>query len=256
MPRSRICRLLRSLGPALAGGALVGCVGGGAPDDPYALPGRSLDFGAAGADGEEGEAPEAGSNQSHYPLIDGASWTYRHTSLTDRDWNETATMAAARDGSFILSDEEDAQGEQTQSTLVVTGSRVFRTRKQVLVDGEQVLETAYDPAFLRYDEAWTRAGTSVTLDDAWTQRCVIESAASSCAAGAVETGVTTHVYTVLDLASRVTVPAGEFAAVKVQRDNPTDFETKLFWFAAGVGKVREENLETGAVEELSAYEIP
>jgi hypothetical protein len=52
------------------------------------------------------------------------------------------------------------------------------------------------------------------------------------------------------------VPAGDFSAVKVQRDNLSAPETKLFWFAAGVGKIREENPTTGAVTELTAYEIP
>jgi hypothetical protein len=61
---------------------------------------------------------------------------------------------------------------------------------------------------------------------------------------------------VLDVAAKLTVPAGSFKAVKIQRDNVTSPETKLFWFVAGVGKVREENPATGAVEELSAYEIP
>lgn len=257
MPRSKIRPLLRSwLGQALACGPLVGCVGGGAPSDPYALPGSSELAAAAGAPGDELETPAAGSKQSHFPLRDGASWTYRHTSFAEEDWDETATMTETSDGSFVLSGEEDAQGEQTQSTLVVVGSGVYRAQKQVLIDGELVLETAYEPAFLRYDEAWTRAGASVTLDDAWTQRCVLDSAASSCAPGALESGVTTHVYTVLDVAAKVTVPAGEFAAVKIQRDNKTDFETKLFWFAPGVGKVREENPESGAVEELSAYRSP
>ena len=54
----------------------------------------------------------------------------------------------------------------------------------------------------------------------------------------------------------LTVPAGTFKSVKIRRDNVSDPETKLFWFAAGVGKIREENPSTGAVSELTAYEIP
>jgi hypothetical protein len=189
-------------------------------------------------------------------LVDGARWTYRHTSYVEDSWDESATLTATSDAAFVLADEEDAAGEQTQSTLTVLGTRVYRSRKQVWVGEELVLETSYDPAFLRYDEAWTQAGTSVTLDDAWQQRCVIASSASSCAPGAVKLGSTTHIYTVLDVSAQVSVPAGDFTTVKIQRDNPTDQETKLFWFAVGVGKVREENPETGALEELSAYEIP
>lgn len=255
MPRPKIYRPpSRWLCQALACGSLVGCVGGGAPDDPYALPGSTEEVVATGG---SSSAPrlDAGAKESHFPLVDGATWTYHHTSLNDEDWDEVATMRASGDG-FVLSDEEDAKGEQSQSTLMIDGSGVYRVQKRALVGGELALTTDYDPAFLRYDEAWTQAGASVTLDDAWTQRCVIASAASDCAPGAIETGVTTHIYTVLELAAKVTVPAGEFTTVKIRRNNPIELETKWFWFAVGVGKVREENQETGAVEELSAYEIP
>lgn len=254
MPRRNIQALFRRLlGSTWPCAALFGCVGGGAPDDPYALPGRSTVVAAAGSSSIE--PVDAGSRRSHFPLSDGATWTYHHTSFLDESWDEVANMRA--DGAaIIVADEEDAKGEQTQSTLVIDGTRVYRVKKQVLVGEALAVSTTYDPAFLRYDEAWTESGASVTLDDEWRQECVVASSASNCAPGAVKTGRTTHVFTVLDVAAEVSVPAGDFTAVKIRRDNPTDYETKLFWFAAGVGKVREENLGTGAVEELSAYEIP
>jgi hypothetical protein len=203
--------------------------------------------------------PDAGSRQSHFPLVDGATWIYQHTNLVDDPWDETATMTATtydNADAFVLADQEDAKGEQTRSTLVIDGSRIYRAYKETAVDGEVAVSTSYDPAFLRYDEAWTQPGLSVTLDDDWTQTCVVASLASNCAPGAVKTGITSHSYKVLDVAAQVSVPAGDFTAVKIQRDNVLDPETKLFWFAAGVGKVREENPETGAVEALSRYEIP
>jgi hypothetical protein len=240
--------------------ASAGCVGGSAPSDPYALPGEHPEAAPSPSGGVlEGPSPAAGSRQSHFPLVDGASWTYQHTNLVDAPWEEgarvTATTYGGRDA-FVLTDEEDAEGEQTHSTLVVDGTRIYRTYKETAVGDEVAVTTTYDPAFLRYDEAWREVGTSVTLDDDWTQRCVVASSASNCAPGAMKLGRTSHTYTVLDVADAITVPAGTFNAVKIQRDNVLDPETKLFWFAVGVGKVREQNPETGAVEELSAYEIP
>jgi hypothetical protein len=237
---------------------LVGCVGGEAPSDPYALPGRTAVVTAAAGSASTGrEPPAAGSRDSHLPLVDGASFSYRHSNFLGESWDENATLTATGDSAaFALNGEEDAAGEQTRSTLTIDGSRIFRTRKRVLVSGQLVLETSYDPAFLRYDEAWTEVGLSVTLDDDWSQECVLSSSASSCAPGAVKLGTTTHTYTVLDLSAPVSVPAGDFMAVKIQRDNVADQETKLLWFALGVGKVREENTGTGAIEELRAYEIP
>jgi hypothetical protein len=77
-----------------------------------------------------------------------------------------------------------------------------------------------------------------------------------------------HVYTVEDVSESVTVPAGTFRnclRIRRERDltNPdlmgaTDQaeQDKLFWFAPGVGKVREENSMTGMTEVLVDYEIP
>lgn len=214
---------------------------------------------SAGSNDMPAPAQAAGSKHSHFPLVDGASWTYHHTTLVDDPWDETDTITrGAYQGQdvFVLSDEEDAQGEQTRSTHVIEGSRVYRAYKEVSLGDVVAVTTTYDPAFLRYDEAWTSTGQTVTLDDAWTQNCVVESAASKCAPGAVKIGTTTHTYTVLDTAEELTVSAGTFTTVKVQRDNVSEPEIKLFWFAAGVGKVREESPATGAVTELSAYEIP
>ena len=238
---------------------LSGCVGGGAPSDPYDLGRKPAIEASAGASSIDGPPPTAGSKASHFPLVDGTTWTYHHTNLVDDPWDETDSVVATTyqgGDAFILSDQEDAKGEQTRSTHVVDGTRVYRAYKEVAVGDEVAVTTTYDPAFLRYDEAWTNTGDTVTLDDDWKQVCVIASTASSCAPGAIKPGTTTHTYTVLDTADERKVPAGTFKAVKIQRDNVTSPETKLFWFAAGVGKIREENPTTGAVEELSAYEIP
>ena len=54
----------------------------------------------------------------------------------------------------------------------------------------------------------------------------------------------------------MTVPAGTFDAVKVQRVDPNTAETKLYWFAAGVGKVRDEAPATGEIAELTAFKLP
>ena len=259
MPLSRI-RPALVLGLSFAALSAVACVGGGAPSDPYDLGVKAPAItGAAGAGSIDEPPPEAGTRDSHFPLVDGSSWTYHHTNQVDDPWDETDTVTAGTykgEDVSILEDEEDAQGEQTHSTHIIDGTRVLRAYKEISVGDEVVQTTTYDPAFLRYDEAWTKSGQTVTLDDDWTQVCVIASSASNCAPGAIKPGSTTHTYTVLDVSAKITVPAGTFTTVKIQRDNVTKPETKLFWFAAGVGKVREESPTTGAVTALSAYEIP
>lgn len=247
---------------------VAGCVGGDAPDDPYRDDGGRGGSAAAGSGGHAGGAGEehaaagvvaAGSVESHFPLAAGAKWTYRHTTLTKEPWNEVATMSAGTyedKPAFILEDQEDAQGAKTRSTFVVDGTGVYRAYREVTVGGALALKVSYDPAFLRYDEAWSAAGQSETLDDDWVQTCVMTSVASKCAPGAVESGKTTHKYTVVNPHVSVTVPAGTFDCVEIERFNPDESETRRFWFSKGVGKVREEDAESGATEELADFVVP
>jgi hypothetical protein len=235
------------------------CVGSDAPDDPYqtGAAGHKSSANDAG-DAVAADSFDAGAADSRFPLVDGASWTYRHTSLTKQPWNEVASMSKTiYDGkpAFILEDEEDAEGAQTRSTLVVQGKGVFRAFREVRVGGALALQVKYDPAFLRFDEAWTKVGQNETLDDDWTQMCIMASVASKCAPGAVQTGKTTHTYTVAATHVEIEVPAGKFDTIEIERFNPDESETRRFWFAPGVGKVREEDAESGAVEELAEYHV-
>jgi hypothetical protein len=202
----------------------------------------------------------AGSKNSHFPLVDGATWVYHHTNPGKAaPWDETDTAHAATymgKPAFVYEDQEDAMGVQTHSTLVVDGTGVYRVYKENTIKGQVVFTVAYDPAFLRYDEAWTQMGQTVTLTDNWTQTCVQMSSVSKCAPGAVTPGMTTHTFTVVNPSVKVTVPAGTFDTVEIQRVDPMKNEIKLMWFAAGVGKVREEVPATMAVEELTSYMIP
>jgi hypothetical protein len=191
--------------------------------------------------------------------VDGATWTYHHTNPNKTPWDEIVTAKAATymgKPAFIYSDQEDAQGLQTHSTLVVNGTGVYRAYKEVAASGQTALTVTYDPAFLRFDEAWNMDGQTMTLTDNWTQQCVQMSAASKCAPGATTPGMTTHTFTVLKASTQMTSPAGTFDTVEIQRVDPATKETKLYWFARGVGKVREETPAAQAVEELVSYQIP
>jgi hypothetical protein len=202
----------------------------------------------------------AGSCDSHYPLIDGAVWDYHHTKPTKPDWDEHDSLRATtyHDApAFVLEDQEDGQGVQTHSTLAVDGSSVNRVYQEESVAGQVALTVTYAPPFLRFDEVWMQAGQSVTLTDKWTRTCLVGgTAASNCATGAVTPGMTTHKYTVIDVAAKITVPAGSFEAIEIERVDPETNETKDYWFVAGIGKVRDENPATQAVTELTSYTIP
>jgi hypothetical protein len=206
----------------------------------------------------------AADKAGHFPLVDGATWTYRHTNPGKMpvNWDEIDSARATTymgKPAFIFEDQEDAMGVQTHSTLTVEGTGVYRAYKENTIKGQTVLTVTYDPAFLRFDEAWTQMGQTVTLTDKWVQNCVVgNTVVANCTAGMMTPGMTTHVFTVVNPSTKVTVAAGTFDAVEIQRVDPNKNppETKLYWFAAGVGKVREEVPAAMAVEELVSYKIP
>lgn len=222
----------------------------------------------AGSGGSVSMALQAGAKDSHYPLVDGATWTYHHEypqNPAKMPWDEVATMHAATymdQPAFLLEDEEDAQGERSSSTMIVRGTQVLRVYKEVHVAGQLAFMTSYDPGFLRYDEAWLHVDDNSKLSYDSTQDCVMASTASKCAPGAVRVETTTHTFKVLSMHTEVTVAAGTFDTIEIERTNlgdPTldgDEETKRYWYAPGVGKVREEDQQTFATEELTTYAIP
>jgi hypothetical protein len=245
--------------PGTAGSKSDGTGGGGAAASDGAGGGSANPNGQSGAGATAGPFM-AGARDSHFPLVDRATWVYRHTNPSKTaPWSETDTARATTymgKPAFVYEDQEDAMGVQTHSTLTIDGTGIYRTYKENTVKGQVVFTVTYEPSFLRYDEAWTQIGQSATLTDNWTQTCVQMSSVSKCAPGAMTPGMTTHTFTVLNPKVSVSVPAGTFDTVEIQRVDPATEETKLMWFAAGVGKVREEVPATRAIEELTSYTIP
>jgi hypothetical protein len=247
--------------PKASGGGAPGTGGTASTSGAGGASGGPVANGTGGAGSPTAAAFPAGAKTSHFPLIDGASWTYHHTSAAKTaPWDETDTVKATTymgKPAFIFEDQEDAMGVQTHSTLVVNGTGVYRAYKENTIKGMTVLTVTYNPAFLRFDEAWTQMGQMVTLTDNWTQNCVVgNTVVSKCVTGTMTPGMTTHEFTVLNASVKITVPAGTFDTIEIQRVDPMAKVTKLFWFAAGVGKVREEVPAMMAVEELTSYKIP
>lgn len=240
---------------------LIACGGSEDFGDDAGQAGADEDSGAAardaGADAAAGP-PEAGSRDSHFPLVDGASFTYRHNDPTEGSWDEVATLTASTyEGkpAFLMDDQEDNQGEESRTTLVVDGTRIYRVKKVISVAGSKALEVIYDPGFLRFDEAWTEVGDMTISPSERTETCFKSSVASPCVQGSAVPATSTHIFRVLSTAAEVTVAAGTFTTLQFERNNAGG-EIKQFWFAPGVGKVLERNNKSGATEELVDYDIP
>lgn len=152
------------------------CVGGNAPEDPYDLGDGSPEIsGDSGGSGSlEGPVPKAGSRDSHFPLVDGARFTFRHTNLIDDPWEETQTIVSTRyegEDAFLLSDQEDAEGEQTQSTplkglrlgAAAVGMPTSNDYKRPFdTSGKDVLPAPPDPLYPR-EQRWA-AGKAYGVD--------------------------------------------------------------------------------------------
>jgi hypothetical protein len=189
------------------------------------------------------------------PLSVGISWTYDVTDLSapglpsvqkdnsveayeDIGGRKAGTMAfrlrTEKDNGYTLSWQED------RCTSVV------RHREQSY-DSAGLMESDqfYMPAKLRVDE-----GTEHMVPGAsWTvsyQEVEVDPVAGETTVSKDET------WSVVAVGESVTVPAGTFSTLHVRKVTSGDAD-KQFWFAAGVGKIKEEGEQR---EELRAFTQP
>lgn len=208
----------------------------------------------AAADGGGG-----GARSSYFPLVDGARHTYLHSR---GGWTEVVELEAVSGGRFEQHQSGDPDGETSTSLFEVQGDDVLRIAEDQLVDGELAYSVVYDPGFLRFSNAWLDA------EPGFEERRRYMRTETEAGQDAKNPQPRAHTFTVESLRETVTVPAGTFRnCVRVRRvralDDPSigdptaqEEQDKLYWFAPGVGKVREENVMTGSTEVLMTYEIP
>jgi hypothetical protein len=203
--------------------------------------------------------PEA--DDSYFPLVDGASWEYLHS---NGGWSESVTLEAAADEPdvFVQRQTGDPDGESSSSTFVLEDGDVLRVAEEQFLMDELLYSVTYDPGFLRFSDAWVHAAAGATETREY------ERTETEVGMDPKDPQPRAHVYTVEDVSESVTVPAGTFRnclRIRRVRDlthpdlmGATDQgeQDKLYWFAPGVGKVREENSISGTTEVLVDYDIP
>lgn len=208
------------------------------------------------------EPPSAGSG-GFYPMRDGASWTYLHSK--GGGWSELVTLERSSSDPDLFEQHQTGHpdGDASRSDLRVVDGAVLRVAADQLLDDELVYSVVYEPGFMRFSDAWLDAEIGDTFIEEY------DRTETDVGEAAKPTRARAHRFTVEALSEDVTVPAGVFRnCLRVRRERALDLiedagtalaqeeQEKLFWFAAGVGKVREENLITGSTEVLSAYEVP
>jgi hypothetical protein len=208
-----------------------------------------------------------GTSDDYFPLAEGATWTYFHSSKGG--WEETITVKKGEEsGEFVFKDTENPDGESARITIVRDGSRAMRIGKEQYADGELIFTVVYDPGFVRFDDDW------LEKKPPYEKRLAYQRTETDVGQDPKPTRDRGHIYTVESLTETVKVEGQTFrncVRVRSQRDyegtpaaadagvsDPPvqEDQTKLYWFAPGVGKVKEQNLETDNTEVLVEYDIP
>lgn len=206
----------------------------------------------------QSDPPSPADSDSYFPLLDGARYEYLHS---NGGWTEIVEIESAAGGTFEQHQSGDPDGESSTSTFDVVDGDVLRVAEDQLLDGDLVYSAEYDPGFLRFSSAWVDAETG------FEETRTYDRTETEAGMAPKDPQPRAHTFTVETATETVTVPAGTFRnCLRVRRvralDDPSiddpmaqEEQDKLYWFAAGVGKVREENVMTGSTELLTRYEL-
>jgi hypothetical protein len=208
----------------------------------------------AGAGGEDGGGCGAAVGERLLPLAVGNRWTYR---VTDQD-------GTVVDKKTSVEAYEDAGGRKagtmafrirTEKTDGVTVSwqqdrcdAVARHHEQgFLLDGGLESDEYYQPYKLRIDETEAHVASGASWVLGFTEVAVDPVTKAETSKAKTET------WSVEGVGEVITVPAGTFTCLHVRKVGLEDGQAdKQFWFAPGVGKVKEVGSQT---EELVEYEV-
>lgn len=199
------------------------------------------------------DAPDPSASVAEYfPLVDGASWTYQHEHPVNGQWVEEVSMrAGTHEGqpAFIVQDTPNRSGETTTQWWQQVGTQIMRVFREERGSGDRLLlKVVYTPGFQRFDTAWTEVGAG-GLNDYLREETKAD--------GRIDASRRQMDFVVVDTSATIEVPAGTFEdCLHIERKRRDNGVIAHFWYAKGVGKVYEEDPDTGAIEKLTAYTIP
>jgi hypothetical protein len=257
MMRKSVSTMVLTLGAALL--ASSGCSGSG---------GGPSGAGGSGPAGSGGTNPTGlggqTSTESFEPDPVGATWTYATMGVADGgavSSTKTVNVEAVepvpgRAGITATRIHTLVPGEQDQMTWQAeSATAIVRYRDDIYVVGTgtgMVQEySVYAPSKLRME--LTHLTTGQTYSESYTES-VTEVMPSG---NSTSSTSKPFAWKVINGAESITVPAGTFTAVHLQKANGNSGAIdKDYWFVRGVGKVKETAQSTGRVEVLSSYHIP
>ncbi len=209
----------------------------------------------AGAQGGNAGLPDAGELASYLPWHEGNTWTYQVTDAGVLSSKVTTVGALeAVGGTGPNADLEANRVETTKgvggmdltvSWQLLVGDRVLRYREQSYSasTGDLELDEHWDPYKIHFDGSAAHTAADATWLEEYQETKLPVGAAP-------EVATARDRWTVIAVDEEVTVPAGTFSTLVLTKAGGTVLKT--YYYARGVGKVKEEGTQT---EELESFEV-
>jgi hypothetical protein len=182
---------------------------------------------------------------SLFPLAKGNQWSFKVTesngTVNHKTQTVTATIATDFGPGFVL--DTGRNNDLIRSIQVVSEGQLLRVSEISSEIGAVKERLRFEPPSLRVDLEKTGATD--------TYEAMHEEVLLGPRGEIFQRSPKTNRFFIDAIDEPVTVPAGDFRAVKVRRETVGSTQ-KVFWYVFGVGKVKETG---GQTEELEAYEL-
>jgi hypothetical protein len=175
------------------------------------------------------------------PVAVGYKWTYRVISASNVESTkvQTITESVVVDGeTAYVFETARANDRGTRSIQRLIDNRLLRLSEESLQGGAVSARYRFSPIGLRID------GDQISTGDIYMDTHEKEELDAQGQVIATETKI--HTFEVEADKELVTVPAGEFEAIRIRRDREGG-SSKTYWFVPGLGKIKEIG---GQTEEL------
>lgn len=185
-------------------------------------------------------------NEDFIPLAVGNRWTYNVTnsgipSIKIQTVRSATTTAEGQAAFELFSEREDGKG--TLSIQWVKDGQMWRALEETYREGVLNNRYVFEPNMLRLDSTQVTAGA--TYEDQHEKRRIDDTGA------VLEIEEKDHRFVVEAGNEFVEVDAGTFSCIRVTRSR-VGGTSKTYWYAPGVGKIKETG---GQTEELAEYTL-
>lgn len=181
-----------------------------------------------------------------YPLEVGNRWTFRITDssggVSTKTQEITGTTMTSGGVMAYVTLTRRAEDKGTRSVQGYDGERMVRYSEQTLMGDSVIFDYRFEPPALRIHSGEREVGA--TYSDTHDKLKLDVNG------DVLEVEPKTHTFTV-EAVETIQVPAGDFECVRIARSSSAGTD-KVYWYAPGVGKVKEIG---GQTEELESVEI-